>query len=752
MRYIKIALLVLLPSVVSGQTLINIYQSNGTLLHVPMASVDSARFNTAGGVTFQSIFQSNLNVLKIATNSIDSITYTTPLLKNLPVLTTTGALNITSFSANTGGNITSQGGDTITQRGVCWSTHLSPTLADNHTNNGLGTGSYTSSMLPLLSKTTYHIRAYATNSYGTAYGNELTFITLKGSGDLPTVTTDVLSDTTGYSVKSGGEVTSDGGSAVVSRGICWASGVTPTISNSITIEGSGAGIFKSTASNLLASSTYFVRAYATNSAGTAYGNSYTVTTYPWPVIKILEIKDITPNSYHIRGTVTDNVGLEITGIGVALGVDPFPTAEENKRFTTTLSQFESGFIDWNGIPFELVSNTRYHLRAFTISKAGIIYGDTLSIVMAPAYPDVETYDVIKTGGKTATIGGRVLSKDGAPITLRGMCYTTDRLNVNINADTVISSNDTGVYSSFIDSLMPNRTYYFRAFAMNDSFEVKYGGTKNFTTCNVPSLGITKREKVYADSAYVGGTITDNGGCDIISRGVVWNLAQNATLDDSVIYSTDTSTSADFSTFLANLEPNHDYYARAFAINDAGVGYGQQFTLSTQECVDGLCIGQEYQGGLISYILKPGDTGYDKDTVHGYISASKIIGSAVWGCYGTDIAGTTVSGKTNTEAIMAQSCNTSSSAASKCYNLTLKGYSDWYLPSPEELRKVFYNLKLNGLGDNLATSYWSSYQCSGHGAMFVSMTRTNNTIYTHCNVSKSTPSKTNSLDILPIRYF
>jgi uncharacterized protein (TIGR02145 family) len=92
-------------------------------------------------------------------------------------LTTTSVSNIAAHSATSGGNITSDGGAPITRRGVCWSITSNPTITDNHTNDGSGTGIFTSLLVELLPSTTYYVRAYATNSTGTAYGNEVAFTT-----------------------------------------------------------------------------------------------------------------------------------------------------------------------------------------------------------------------------------------------------------------------------------------------------------------------------------------------------------------------------------------------------------------------------------------------------------------------------------------------------------------------------------------------------------------------------------------------
>ena len=97
------------------------------------------------------------------------------------VLTTTTVTDITQTTAKSGGNITSDGGATVTARGVCWSTSQTPTIADNKTSNGTGAGSFTSAISGLTANTTYYVRAYATNSNGTAYGSAMSFTTQEGS-------------------------------------------------------------------------------------------------------------------------------------------------------------------------------------------------------------------------------------------------------------------------------------------------------------------------------------------------------------------------------------------------------------------------------------------------------------------------------------------------------------------------------------------------------------------------------------------
>jgi hypothetical protein len=136
--------------------------------------------------TIMNIHQSNGTVLQIPLNTIDSITYTIPNPGNLATLTTTAASSITDISAVSGGNITNDGGSLITQRGICYSTSPSPTTANTSIISGSGTGSFTSNLTSLTASTTYYVRAYATNSAGTAYGNELSFTTTAGGGGIVT--------------------------------------------------------------------------------------------------------------------------------------------------------------------------------------------------------------------------------------------------------------------------------------------------------------------------------------------------------------------------------------------------------------------------------------------------------------------------------------------------------------------------------------------------------------------------------------
>jgi hypothetical protein len=203
-----------------------------------------------------------------------------------PTLTTNAIPSqITNFSAyeNAGGNLTStgitpSGGSPVFGYGTCWATTPNPTTANafSYNQGSISVGPFNSFLSNLVPSTTYYVRAYVVNSTGTTYGNQISFTTFTPS--IPTITTTAVTGITGGVANSGGNVTADGGAIVTARGVCWSTSPVPTTADSKTTDGANTGSFTSIANGLLISTTYYIRAYATNVAGTAYGNQYSFTT------------------------------------------------------------------------------------------------------------------------------------------------------------------------------------------------------------------------------------------------------------------------------------------------------------------------------------------------------------------------------------------------------------------------------------------------------------------------------------------
>lgn len=197
----------------------------------------------------------------------------------LPELTTVTVTDVGLNSAVSGGTIVSDGGAEITEKGVCWGTAASPTVeGGSKTSNGTGTANFVSNIVGLSEGTQYYVRAYATNEVGTAYGNELTFTTNQVTGAI--LTTTEVTNVTSTTAVAGGNITNAGGGDITARGICWGKTSNPTVevSEGKTINGTGPGTFTGTLTPLVDGTTYYYRAYATNSSGTTYGQEFSFIT------------------------------------------------------------------------------------------------------------------------------------------------------------------------------------------------------------------------------------------------------------------------------------------------------------------------------------------------------------------------------------------------------------------------------------------------------------------------------------------
>lgn len=190
--------------------------------------------------------------------------------KNAPVLTTTEVTEISDNSARSGGKIVDDGNSIILSCGICLSTEAEPDTSDFYTVDELKDGAFVSFLSNLLSETTYYARAYAINSVGISYGEQVSFVTT-AMLTLPTVELISIDNVKYTAASCKNIVISEGGSPVTARGVCWSKNYNPTIADAHTVDGSGAGNYSSVISGLEEWTTYHARAYATNSNGTAYG-------------------------------------------------------------------------------------------------------------------------------------------------------------------------------------------------------------------------------------------------------------------------------------------------------------------------------------------------------------------------------------------------------------------------------------------------------------------------------------------------
>jgi hypothetical protein len=390
-----------------------------------------------------------------------------------PSLSTTPVTNITTATATSGGTIANDGGASITANGVCWGATDNPTINDSKTADGISSGQFVSNLAGLTGGTTYHVRAYATNSVGTAYGSDVSFLTL---GQAP-------------------------------------SGVTLAASN---ISATGGTLNGTVNPNFLSTTVSFE--YGTT---TSYGQTAAVAASP------------------VNGNSIVNVNADISG---------------------------------------LTAGTVYHFRLKIVNSLGTVYGADMSFTTLGQVPTGTTQPATNITGTGATLNGIVnanylsttVTFEYGTTTSYGISATATQSPVSGNTDTNVSASVTG--------LTLGATYHFRVKGVN-SLGTLNGNDLSFTTLNVPTQTTKTPSNVTYNAAKSGGNITSDGGAAVTARGVCWSTSGNPTIALTTKTSDGTGIGI-FSSSITGLTPNTTYYIRAYATNSVGTSYGNQVTLTT----------------------------------------------------------------------------------------------------------------------------------------------------------------------------
>jgi uncharacterized protein (TIGR02145 family) len=645
------------------------------------------------------------HVRAFATNAVGTaygsdITFIAATTISAPAITTSGISGIAITTAIGGGTVTSDGGAVVTARGVCWSSATNPSLTDPKTTDGAGTGLFVSNITGLTAGTTYHLRAYATNSVGTSYGFDIIFTT-NTVPVIPSVTTAEITAVTQTSASGGGNVTSDGGAAVTERGVCWSTLANPTITDSKTTDTPGVGLFTSNMTGLTAGTTYHVRAYATNSMGTSYGSDITYTTNTVPVIPSVtttSISAITQTTASSGGNVTSDGGASITERGICYNTSSNPTIAHSKIVATgTTGTFTSNLTG-------LTAGTAYYVKAYAINSVGTAYGNEVlftttssggGIIFNPGLTYGSVSDIDGNLYKTIAIGSQVWMAEN----LKTTKYNDGSTIPNVTDNSAWAALTTGAYSDYANtpanSSIYGRLYNWYSAASNNPknvcptgwhvptdaewtiLTVYLGGesiaggklkeTGN-TSWTIPNTGADNstgfsaipggrrrqldsnfdggayygfwwssteqtieagysREIAYDNSSFIriwdykrsglsirciqdlvqilpvvttstttsitqttaasGGNVTSDGGASITERGICYNTSSNPTLADSKLIAT--GTTGTFTSNLTGLTAGTTYYVKAYATNSVGTAYGNQviFTTSLAAALPGM---------------------------------------------------------------------------------------------------------------------------------------------------------------------
>ena len=341
-------------------------------------------------------------------------------------------------------------------------------------------------------------------------------VSCKPEIEKPTVVTKSVGEVTETTAKVVGQVTADGGAEVSERGICWNTEGAPEIIDFRTKDGSGVGSYTSSLSDLAPQTTYYVRAYASNEAGTSYGEEKTFTTLEVtpeepgdepeepgdkpeqpgdepeepgdepeqpgdepeerPVVITADVTEITLYSVKCGGGVSDGGGAVVVERGVCWNTSANPTVldfctKDGSGLGTYISNISG-----------LEHGTTYYVRAYAVNANGVVgYGEEVSFTtLDKLLPIVTTATEVKDiTVSSAVCGGEVTFDGNVAVTARGICWSTTQ-NPTIEDNKTTDGSGMGRFTSNIPDLSINTQYYVRAYATNE-IGTSYGDEVSFMT-------------------------------------------------------------------------------------------------------------------------------------------------------------------------------------------------------------------------------------------------------------------------------
>jgi uncharacterized protein (TIGR02145 family) len=401
------------------------------------------------------------------------------------------------------------------------------------------------------------------------------------SVNLPTVSTTPISIITQVSASGGGDVTSDGGGLISARGVCWSTDPTPTVDLvTKTSDGSGTGVFTSSIAGLTPGTTYYVRAYATNGEGTAYGNEISFTTY-----KTDALADIDGN-YYKTVTIGTQVWMaeNLKTISLNNG-DPIQTRTDPEEW---VDFYEIPGYCWydNEISNKQEYGALYNFfaaAAENLCPTGwhVPNGNEWFSLILTLDPDANPDFFM---GPLSTTAGRELKEAG---TVHWLSPNDATNGSGFTALPGGSRDQFGVFSGIGEGC---------SFWLNDLSSRSISNNNRVTgsegalpagrsvrclknDVSTPTVTTTPISNITPISASGGGDVTSDGGGLISARGVCWSTDPTPTVD-LVTKTLDGSGTGIFSSSITGLTPGTTYYIRAYATNSAGTSYGNVVTLTT----------------------------------------------------------------------------------------------------------------------------------------------------------------------------
>jgi hypothetical protein len=425
-----------------------------------------------------------------------------------------------------------------------------------------------------------------------------------------------------------------------------------------------------------------------------------------------QFSSITITTVILSSEIEDNGGYKIESKGFTI-IEDGPTATADDEIIVSGSNLGSFQTSVNG----LISGTTYNVRAFASNGNEYVESNERSFTTPTTTGTVNLITNTATAITTnsSNVSGAFLD-DGAQIFIaKGIIYATfispDLMNNEGLTDVGAGNTD---FESSITGLLEDTQYYAVAYATNENGDSFFGNEITFNTLPFipPTVTTPTINDIFLHTVLITGEITSEGTMPITAKGVVCGQSPNPTLEINDAITDEGGGVGDFSSQVTGLETNISYFARAYAVSEAGVGYGNEISFTTIGIG-----GNGPAGGIVFY--DDGVSGGMEVAVDSY----EVI--MQWGCatLQTNTINTFVgSGHTNTDVIVAfhndlvdyaldptqcSGTNDGTVAAWYCDQFELNGHIDWFLPSEDELNLIYTNLHVVGYGNFTDDYYWSS---------------------------------------------
>ena len=436
----------------------------------------------------------------------------------------------------------------------------------------------------------------------------------ESDGFIPTadIRTKEVTNIRALQAESGGTFVTGYGKPVTAKGVCWSSEEEPTVADDCTNDGHGHDAFTSVMDGLEPDRIYYVRAYATNEAGTIYGEERAFTTRDGiAVLSTQPARNVSSYSAKAGGVILDDGGAALNDWGICYAKQPEPDEndfclsanheiEEQELYRRyekkpgkevlepmmtglKTSQIPRDFFSEKEKEFEIAliglqPDQTYYYRAYAKTQFGKAWGENRELTTRDGLAVLNTTEPFDITALTAMTGGEVVDDGGAEVIDRGVCYIRGSGEPELSDTCAESGTGLGSFEVLIEDLEPEQLYTVKAYASTQR-GTTWGQKEVFTTDGVPpSVTIIEISDITESSAQVSADVTNEGSSPVTDRGVCYATTQNPSSSDSCVSSG--SGSGWFTSELTGLSPDTTYYVRAYATSSVGTAYGIQESFTT----------------------------------------------------------------------------------------------------------------------------------------------------------------------------